>query len=88
MIYAILITGILIVIGILFPFVSLPIWGLALCVLAWCLKDVIPYLGHYDSDSVERYFKTQEDAMIWRLSGRSPTRRISRRSGTRNTARR
>ena len=65
MIYAILITGILIVIGILFPFVSLPIWGLALCVLAWCLKDVIPYLGHYDSDSVERYFKTQEDAMIY-----------------------
>lgn len=65
MIVTILIVGVLVVAGILFPAISLPVWGIALCVLAWGLKDVIPYSDTYDSDYVHRYFKTQEDARLY-----------------------
>lgn len=64
MIGALLVAGILIAIGIIFPSVSLPVWGLALCFLFWGLKDVIPYPKNYDSDYVARYFAAQEEARI------------------------
>ena len=64
MIRALLVAGILIVIGFIFPSVSLPVWGLAMCFLAWGLKDVIPYPKNYDSDYVERYLAAQEEARI------------------------
>ncbi len=57
--------GVLIAVGIIFPSVSLPLWGLAICVLAWGFKDIIPYPKDYDSDYVQRYFKAQEDARIY-----------------------
>ena len=56
--------GILIATGVLFPSISLRVWGLALCILAWGIKDVIPYPEHYDTDYVERYFRAQENARI------------------------
>ena len=59
------ITGILIILGILIPAISLPVWGIALCVLAWGLKDVIPYPENYDTDYVNRYFKAQEDSRLY-----------------------
>lgn len=64
MIGALLVAGILIAIGFIVPSVSLPVWGLALCFLAWGLKDVIPYPKNYDSDYVERYLAAQEEARI------------------------
>jgi len=64
MIGALLIAGILIAIGFIFPSVSLPVWGLALCFLSWGLKDVIPYPKNYDSDYVARYFAAQEETRI------------------------
>ena len=64
MIGALLVAGVLIAVGIFFPSVSLPVWGLALCFLAWGLKDVIPYPKNYDSDYVERYLAAQEEARI------------------------
>ena len=51
--------------GIIIPSISLPIWGFAICVLAWGLKDYIPYPDCYDSDYVDRYFKAQEDARLY-----------------------
>lgn len=61
----IFIAGILIILGILIPVISLPVWGIALCVLAWGLKDVIPYPENYDTDYVNRYFKAQEDSRLY-----------------------
>lgn len=64
MVGTLIIAGLLIAAGIIFPSVSLPVWGLALCFLAWGLKDVIPYPKNYDSDYMERYFAAQEEARI------------------------
>lgn len=60
----IVIGGLMIGAGFIIPSISLPIWGLAICVLAWGLKDYIPIPDDYDSDYVDRYFKTQEDARL------------------------
>jgi hypothetical protein len=60
-----LFTGILVAAGIVIPSISLPIWGIALCVLAWGLKDDIPLPKNYDTDYVDRYFKAQEDARLY-----------------------
>ncbi len=57
--------GVLIAVGVIFPTVSLPLWGIAICVLAWGFKDIIPYPKDYDSDYVQRYFKAQEDARLY-----------------------
>ena len=65
MIRTILITGLLIAAGILSPSVSLPVWGLALCVLVWGLKDTIPYPEDDNSEYVQRYFKAREDARLY-----------------------
>ena len=59
------VAGIMIGAGIIIPSISLPIWGFAICVLAWGLKDYIPYPDSYDSDYVDRYFKAQEDARLY-----------------------
>ena len=67
MVGTLIIAGLLIAAGIVFPSVSLPVWGLALCSLAWGLKDVIPYPKSYDSDYVERYLAAQEEARIKRM---------------------
>ncbi len=64
MVGTLIIAGLLIAAGIIFPSASLPVWGLALCFLAWGLKDVIPYPKSYDSDYVERYLAAQEEARI------------------------
>ena len=58
-------TGIMVALGFIIPSISLPIWGVALCVLVWELKDYIPCSGNYDSDYVQRYFKAQEDARLY-----------------------
>lgn len=59
-----IIAGPLVGLGFIFPTISLPIWGIALCVLAWGLKDVIPYPENYDADYVDRYFRIQEEARM------------------------
>ena len=59
------VAGVMISAGFLMPSISLPIWGFAICVLAWGLKDYIPYPDSYDSDYVDRYFKAQEDARLY-----------------------
>lgn len=65
MIICILLAVVLFVVGFLVPSVSLPVWGFALCFLAWGLKDEIPYWVNSDSDYTERYFKAQEDARLY-----------------------
>ena len=57
--------GVLIAVGVIFPAVSVPLWGIAICVLAWGFKDIIPYPKDYNSDYVQRYFKAQEDARLY-----------------------
>ncbi len=59
-----LVAGGMIGAGFIIPSISLPIWGLAICVLAWGFKDYIPY-ENYDSDYAQRYFKAQEDARLY-----------------------
>ena len=65
MIICILLAVVLFVVGLFIPSVSLPLWGVALCFLAWGLKDEIPYWVNNDSDYTERYFKAQEDARLF-----------------------
>ena len=59
------VAGVMIGMGFVIPSISLPIWGLAICVLALGFKDYIPYSDNYDSDFVQRYFKAQEDARLY-----------------------
>ena len=65
MVICILLAVVLFVVGLFIPSVSLPLWGFALCFLAWGLKDEIPYWVNSDSDYAERYFKAQEDAQLY-----------------------
>lgn len=65
MVICILLSVVLIVVGIIVPSVSLPVWGVALCFLAWGLKDVIPYSKNDNSDYTDRYFKAREDARLY-----------------------
>ena len=59
------VAGVMIGAGFIIPSISLPIWGFAICVLAWGFKDYIPYPENYDTDYVQRYFKAQEDARLY-----------------------
>ena len=60
-----LVAGVMSAIGFIIPSISLPIWGFAICVLAWGFKDDLPYPENYDTDYVQRYFKAQEDARLY-----------------------
>ena len=65
MVICILLAVVLFVVGLFIPSVSLPLWGFALCFLAWGLKDEIPFWVNGDSDYTKRYFKAQEDARLY-----------------------
>lgn len=57
------ISGIVFLIAFNVPAFSLPGIGIGICILAWGLKDVIPYSSG-SSDYVDRVIKAHEDARI------------------------
>lgn len=56
--------AILTIVSFMIPMISLPLWTIAICILALKFGYYIPIPRHYNADYVERYIKAQEDARL------------------------